>query len=316
MKHRIRSISGGKDSTAVILHGIENELPGRYVFADTGNEHEITLDYLCYLENRLGIKIERIKADFSKRIETRKANLSNTESWVYKNWIEDGWAEDDIANLVELLVPTGIPFLDLAMLKGRFPSTKSAFCSIDLKQIPMRKQIVDPILDVSDKNIIISIQGVRADESLKRAGRSPCEMTDEGIYYQYPIFQWSADDVFAIHKKHGVKPNPLYSMGCGRVGCMPCINVRKDELMNIGHRFPGHVERIAEWEKIVSKVAKQRSSTFLPAIGERNEDAMEKGNIYKQIEWSNTSRGGRQVDLVRSEPPPACSSIYGLCDRG
>jgi len=316
MRHRIVSMSGGKDSTAVILQDIERGLKARYIFADTGNEHELVYEYMEYLQTQLGIQIETVKADFTKRLATRRANLENTESWVHKQWILAGWETEEILELAKLIIPTGNPFLDLCMLKGRFPSTKASFCTIELKQIPMRQQIVDPILDASEKNIVISIQGVRADESLKRAGRSPCGMIDEGIYHQYPIFQWTAEEVFAIHKRHFIKPNPLYKMGCGRVGCMPCINVRKDELMNISHRFPEHIERIAEWERIVARVSKCNASTFLPAIGIDTENAMEKGNIYQHVEWSKTSRGGKQMDLERMLEPPACSSVYGLCDKG
>jgi len=313
-RHRIISISGGKDSTACILQNIERDLPARYVFADTGNEHEYVYEYLDYLEQELLIEVERVRANFDRQLSVRKANLENTESKVHQDWLKAGWKTDDILELTKLIKPSGIPFLDLCMLKGRFPSTRAAFCTIELKQLPMRRQIVDPILDESDKNIVISIQGVRRNESLKRANRAPCEMIDLGIYHQYPIFQWTAEEVFAIHKKHNIKPNPLYKEGCGRVGCMPCINVGKDELMNISHRFPNHIERIREWERIVTKVSKRRASTFLPAIGIDTDNAVEKGNIHEQVKWSRTSWGGKQIDLVRDSPPPACSSIYGLCD--
>lgn len=38
----------------------ENLTDVRFVFADTGNEHEITLEYLDYLEQAMGIKIDRV----------------------------------------------------------------------------------------------------------------------------------------------------------------------------------------------------------------------------------------------------------------
>ena len=42
------SVSGGKDSTAIADIGLERFGPGRceLVFADTGNEHAITLDHI------------------------------------------------------------------------------------------------------------------------------------------------------------------------------------------------------------------------------------------------------------------------------
>lgn len=49
--HNIVSISGGKDSTATLLLAIALETENlQAVFADTGNEHEQTNEYLDYLE--------------------------------------------------------------------------------------------------------------------------------------------------------------------------------------------------------------------------------------------------------------------------
>jgi len=53
----IASVSGGKDSTALILALREAEIPARFVFADTGWEAQETYDYIDLLRQRLGIKI-------------------------------------------------------------------------------------------------------------------------------------------------------------------------------------------------------------------------------------------------------------------
>jgi hypothetical protein len=41
-------------------------------------------------------------------------------------------------------------------------------------------------------------------------------------------------------------------------------------------------------------------------------------NIWNRIEWSKTSRGGRQFNLLDAEENTGagCSSSYGLCDQG
>ncbi len=54
----IASVSGGKDSTALVLALREAEIPAQYVFADTGWEAPETYDYLDLLRDRLGIKID------------------------------------------------------------------------------------------------------------------------------------------------------------------------------------------------------------------------------------------------------------------
>lgn len=84
----------------------------------------------------------------------------------------------------------------------------------------------------------------------------------EGFEVYSPLLKWDVSDVFKMHDKHGIKPNPLYKQGMGRVGCMPCINSRKNELFEIGKRFPAEIERVAEWERLVSKASKRGSATF------------------------------------------------------
>ena len=54
----IASVSGGKDSTALILALREAEIPALYVFADTGWEAPETIEYLDYLRAQLGIAID------------------------------------------------------------------------------------------------------------------------------------------------------------------------------------------------------------------------------------------------------------------
>lgn len=54
----IASVSGGKDSTALILALREAEIPARYVFADTWWEADETYAYLDYLRAQLGIVID------------------------------------------------------------------------------------------------------------------------------------------------------------------------------------------------------------------------------------------------------------------
>ena len=74
----VNSISGGKDSLADWLLAIESGCDTVQVFADTGHEHPQTMEYLDYLESRLG-KIVRVKADFAARIEGKRKFIA--EVW-------------------------------------------------------------------------------------------------------------------------------------------------------------------------------------------------------------------------------------------
>lgn len=305
-KQNIISVSGGKDSTALLLLAIEQDTPNlRAVFADTGNEHQYTYEYLHYLSEATGVKIEWIKADFSEDLK-RKSEFVNIK------WREQGISDEICDRAIQLLKSTGNPFLDLCVWKGRFPSTKARFCSEELKRNPIIEQVQLPLLEAGIS--IDSWQGVRADESASRANLSERECVgifDSGseLWNYRPILQWSAEAVFAQHRKHGVKPNPLYSMGMGRVGCMPCIHARKDELLEIAHRFPGEIDRIAEWENLVSMASKRGKSTFFSLSNGRGD------GVQQSIEWAKTSHGGTQYDIFRVlDNGPVCSSIYGLCE--
>lgn len=296
------SISGGKDSTALWLHALEKETENIMpIFADTGHEHEETYKYIDYLEKELG-EITRVKADFSERI-------NNKRKYVDEKWREEGVDEKIINDALSVLEPTGNPMLDLAIWKGRFPSTRARFCTTELKVIPIMEQIYNPLLDQGKK--VISWQGVRADESPARAKLIDYEPMPEGFDVYRPILNWTVKDVFEQHVKHGIKYNPLYLQGMSRVGCMPCIHSRKSELYEIARRYPEEIERVAEWEKIVAKASKVGGASFFP----HSEVAGNDINAY--VEWSKTSRGGKQYNLeklIGMDDVPTCSSQYGLCE--
>lgn len=310
-EHNIISVSGGKDSTALLLLAIERGAKNmQAVFADTGNEHQQTYDYVQYLSENV-FPIRRVVADFSQRIAGKR-------EYVMTKWALKGVCQADIDRAAAALVPTGNPFLDLCIWKGRFPSSQAAFCSEELKRNPIIRQVQNPLLEVGDD--VVSWQGVRRDESLRRSTlperelKSRREDTGAELWNYRPILDWSVDDVFAMHDKHGVRKNPLYSQGMGRVGCMPCINCRKDELLEISKRFPEAVERIREWEDIVKRASKRNGATFFSAPSDDNEwSALQ--TIDRRVEWTKTSRGGVQYDMLRMENEgQTCTSIYGLCE--
>lgn len=309
-EHNIISVSGGKDSTALLLLAIERQPDNmQAVFADTGNEHELTYEYVQYLNNNV-FPIRTVRADFADRIAGKK-------QYVLTKWAEKGVQQAAIDRAVAALVPTGNPFLDLCIWKGRFPSSRAAFCSEELKRNPIITQVQQPLIDAGDD--VVSWQGVRRDESLRRALLSENELKkryDNGaeMWNYRPILDWTAQDCFDMHRRHGVKHNPLYEMGMGRVGCMPCINCRKDELNEISKRFPEVIDRIEQWEDAVKKASKRQEATFFAAPSDDSEWSA-KQTIRVFVEWSKTARGGKQFDFLRMQDDgPACTSIYGLCE--
>lgn len=302
------SVSGGKDSTATILKSIEWGIPALFVFADVGNEHHLTYEYLDYLEDRLGITIERVKPDLSAWMEKRR-------EWVQEVGPSRGYSPERINLILENLKPTGIPFLDLCLIKGCFPSRRMKFCTQYLKQVPINTHVTEPL--ISAGNEVWSWQGVRREESVARANAGRFELSLggwEGFFVYRPIVDWTVEEVFAMHRRHNVKANPLYSLGMSRVGCMPCINTNKNELYEIQRRFPDVIDRIAGWERLVKLCSKKGTPTFFHPSTVPSRGGKVCSPVRKVAAWSKTDRTGQYDMLKALEVPAECSSQYGLCE--
>lgn len=70
-----------------------------------------------------------------------------------------------------------------------------------------------------------------------------------------PVIYLTAKEVIQIILDHGLKPNPLYYMGSGRVGCYPCIYVTHNEFWGIINNDYWVIDKI-------SKIEKANSTTF------------------------------------------------------
>jgi 3'-phosphoadenosine 5'-phosphosulfate sulfotransferase (PAPS reductase)/FAD synthetase len=325
LKH-IVSVSGGKDSTATYLRALERGLPFRAVAADTGNEHPATYEAVNMLSVRTGGPVvEWVKADFTKDIARKRR-------FVEAKWPEHGVPDSVVKAALAVLHPTGNPYLDLCIWKGRFPSRRAQFCTAELKVMPIDKYVTRPAL--AEGGTVISWQGVRAAESFERSLLSPLQRVmvhDDlpGRMYAYrPILRWTTEEVFAYSARFGVPPNPLYAAGCSRVGCFPCINASKAEIALVDRVFPEQIERLEEWERIVSEASKRGNSTFFTIV---NDPVMNGDRIYREakgetvtytliehgvrnmVEWAKTDRGGRQFNLFYAPEGTTCAT-HGACE--
>jgi len=317
----IVSVSGGKDSTALLLLAIERKAENlQAVFADTGHEHPQTIEYINYLNAEV-FPIKTIKADFSERIMKKRERLELIAAGhpdpISRNR-KFPWTPESAKRALKVLHPTGNPFLDLCLLNGMFPSTRTRWCSKELKRDLMITQVNFPLMEQGHE--IYSWQGVRRDESLARRNLVELDEVGGGLWNYRPILDWTADDCFAMHRKHGVKHNPLYEQGMSRVGCMPCIHATKNEILQISKRFPEELERVKEWEHLVAEASPIGVATFFPVTRikkdiKSEEIDTEKHGIEEQIAWAKTGRGGKDIDMFKVEEEPAlCSSVYGLCE--
>lgn len=226
-----------------------------------------------------------------------------------------------IGPIVEVRGPRGMA--DLIRWKGMFPSRKYRFCTSELKVKPL-----DAYMDGLGCEVVNAI-GIRASESAARANLPEWEVvSDRDAEIWRPMLKMSEADVIEIHKRHGLRPNPLYLEGAERVGCFPCINARKREIRVVAETLPEKIDEIRRLEAEVGAAAAARAAkkgetlvslgylepTFFQAPMQDNPGSRKRGMwpIDKVVAWSKTSRGGRHLELF-VEPHDGCAR-WGMCE--
>lgn len=242
-----------------------------------------------------------------------------------------------------------LSMVELIRKKGMFPRRARRFCTSELKTFPARDYL-NARMDAGED--VINSVGIRRDESEERAKMPEWEWMD-GFDCEVwrPLVDWTLDDVIAIHKRHDIKPNPLYLLGMERVGCWPCINSNKGEVRKIAEIDPARIDEIRALEAEVGIKAKGRYDARLAkytaggidALTKRERDLMfdEAGNlkpfsppfffqsplkeegdkcwpIDRVVEWSRTKFGGRvedrQADLLAFGGINDGCMRWGLCE--
>lgn len=295
----VASVSGGKDSTAMVLALREAQIPARYVFADTQWEARETYDYLDLLRDRLGIAIDVVGTEGGMAARARH--------------------------------------------RAGFPARTQRWCTRELKLEPIRRYHAEVAAQTGRP--IASVVGVRAQESVKRAGMVELEreggrrrggaiaaadllskgrpQASTGTWVWRPLLAWSVEDVLRMHARHGVPVNPLYQAGADRVGCWPCIFSGKNELRLIAQHDPSRVEAIAALEAELTAERRARNverpgryttarASFFQ--GRRGGVLGVAPSIADVVSWARTSRGGRQLPLFEAGPTGGCVR-WGLCEH-
>lgn len=284
----IVNFSAGKDSTATmaIAHALFGEKV-QGVMADTDNEHELTIEFGKSIHERIGCSpVQMVKRIYTQE-EFDARRISLTKNWSKRQAIRSGayrgvimpslsrsdtpfgrawqktaerWGiefDTPLEAALSVLHPSGNSFLDAALLHGMFPMLRNRFCTDELKIQVAFDFAIKPFLDEGE--VVVQWSGVRGDESAKRAGyeRFSTDQRDPEFLYNFlPIHQWTAADVFALHKYFGIAPNPLYTQGAARVGCMNCVLCNKEEISETAARWPEHIEKHRQWEHKVRLVSR------------------------------------------------------------
>jgi 3'-phosphoadenosine 5'-phosphosulfate sulfotransferase (PAPS reductase)/FAD synthetase len=276
----VASVSGGKDSTALILALRESNIAAHYVFADTGWEADETYVYLDFLRQRLGIEIAqvgveggmearcRVRAGFPGRMQrfcTRELKIEPLRK--FHDELEEATGEETIS-------------------------------AMGVRAAESEKRSTMPEWE---------------DEGPKYSRER------WGGWVWRPLIAWSVEDVLEIHRRHGIPVNPLYQRGHDRVGCFPCIYSSKEEVKLISLHAPHRIDKIRDLESQMTGLRKQRN-VEKPGRYKHENDAtffqtQRQGfsGIDKVVEWAKTEHGGKQYALFADPPKGGCMR-WGVCD--
>jgi len=272
----ICSVSGGKDST--LLYCLMKEFLGDNflpIFADTGNEHPVTVNYVRNLHVMAGgPEVVIVKTDFTDKLKERGKPAA-----------------------------TGNPFLDMMMWKGRAPSSKAQFCTEWVKLYPQLLYLQKhyPYREW------IMYTGIRAAESPKRAAAYPTPFTWNSYFdceYILPLLYVTEDQVWAGLQSFNVPPNPLYALGFGRVGCFPCIHSNKVQLSLL----PDWAwDKLEEWERIIGRT--WFPPDLVPGV---HLCTVAQAREWCRTSWGGKQYD--MFKSVEVADAPACLSTWGICE--
>ena len=217
--YHIVSLSGGKDSTAMLLIMIEKKMPIDLVlFCDTGLEFPEMYQHLEKLERDTGIQITRVKAEHSFEYyfceyEVKRRDKQKFRDKFGADYKGYGWA-----------------------------GPKQRWCTSRLKDTP-REQFLRPL---KEKYNLIHYIGLAADE-VYRLDRKNNKQSD----HVHPLVEWNMTeaDCLAYCYEHGYDWGGLYKK-FHRVSCWCCPLQPLDELRILWSDYPDLWKQLRRWDKM------------------------------------------------------------------
>ena len=216
-KLHVVSFSGGKDSTAMLLRMLEENMPVDVIlFCDTGLEFPALYSHIKKVETRTGRKITTVRSEDSfeylfayKRMKRRK-NTPNTIRF----------GEDRIG--------------------FSWPGPKMRWCTAKLKDRPRELFL----RTLREKHDIIEYIGIAADETyrLERACNNRPNV-------RLPLIEWGMTEADCLQYcyERGYDWDGLYSL-MHRVSCWCCPLQSIKELRVIYKHFPELWDQLRKWD--------------------------------------------------------------------
>lgn len=289
LKH-IVGFSGGIDSQACARWVLNRFPKGDVILVNSdagGHEHPITTEFVKWYSANIHpvVEITAIVSDlWIEGVAGVKPKVHVSE----KVAIEKGFSPDSPMSYEEMM-----------LLKGRGASSQARFCTDILKIRPQLRWIKANITDDFER-----YTGKRRDESRSRK-ETPAREWDGfyDCYLNHVLMDWTKKMCFDYVQAHGEPVNELYKMGFSRVGCAPCIDANKEDILMWATRAPERIDVVRGYEQRTGR------TFFAPMV-----PGMTMNCIDDVVAWAKTSRGGRQQMFPILHERDTCESKYGLCE--
>ena len=217
--YNIVSLSGGKDSTAMLLMMIEKKMPiDLVIFCDTGLEFPEMYEHLDKLESETGIQITRLKAKHSFEHYFSQHHINRKD---YKGFCDK--------------FGTGYEGYG-------WPGPKQRWCTSRLKDTP-REQFLSPL---REKYNIIEYIGIAADEKYRLDRKR-----NQNKNHIHPLVEWNMTeaDCLKLCYERGYDWGGLYNK-FHRVSCWCCPLQSLKELRILWNDYPELWAQLKRWDKM------------------------------------------------------------------
>ncbi len=240
-------VSGGSDSDLVvdICKKLDPySIKTKYVWANPGLEYKATMRHLDYLEERYGIKIERIRPKMPIPLVVRKYGqpfLSKLVSeFMYRLQLHDFKWEDEPYDVLIKRYPRSQSALEWwCDEKGegsRYSIRRNKYLKEFIIANPPTFKIANKCCQKSKKDALheamdeygadLDILGIRKAEGGARGGLNGCFVSDDDAYDVYrPIFWYQKEDKKIYEEAFDIKHSECYGCdgyGLNRTGCACC----------------------------------------------------------------------------------------------
>lgn len=212
------------------------------VYQDTGFDHPLVHDHLCYLEASLGVRIVRIK---------HSRFLSVPDLFIQKKVLASATVRVCTDTLKKQVFFKWL--FDYIKSSGLDPSEVCVHYGMRLAESPNRRKNYQGLSDVSD------IRLGDINRSLRKGLVS--------VRVELPILEMTTPSVFYEIRERGMAVCGLYSRGHKRVGCYPCVFASGADLRLVRRDPMGiaNLERLKEAVDSVVSTYKDARLPFSPA---------------------------------------------------